>query len=218
MIGRTIISLLAMLASTALAQNATPQPADGSPIARPAVPAEAPKKEGKADAKAADKGGLITITSSGGAEVYQKENLMIYHETVKFDHPAQSLLMTCDKLEVYRQDEPVVEPKPLEAEAAQGKKNEDKQPDIKEAIAIGNVTIIKKNADGTTTVGRGERALFSGIRRDVLLSGTPNKQPELDVGENTFLADTITLRENGKHLLGTNSKTRFKPKKSKPDN
>jgi lipopolysaccharide export system protein LptA len=160
-----------------------------------------------------NKGDLITVTSSGGAEIHQKKNLMIYLQNVKFDHPTQNMVMKCERLEVYRDDPPPPPPKPpLAQEAAQGAKPEaPQQPDLKEAIATGNVVITKKGADGGNNVGRGQKAVFNGKTRDVLLSGNPS----LEVGDNLFFADTIILREDGQHRLGNNARTVFKPKKNK---
>jgi hypothetical protein len=206
MTGRILITSIILAGLPALAQEvAPPPPASTKPLAPKPEPAAKPA------------GDLITVTSSGGAEIHQKKNLMIYIKNVHFDHPVQNLVMTCDRLEVYREDPPPAPPKPaLEAEAAQGKSAPDDaqgQPDLKEAIAYGNVVITKKAADGATNIGRGQKAVFNGKTRDVLLSGSP--QPQLEVGDNLFFADTIILREDGQHRLGNNARTLFKPKKKK---
>lgn len=175
-----------------------------------AAPAPAAKKE---------KSEIITVTSAGGAEIHQAKNLMIYIDDVKFLHPAQGLEMTCERLEVFRDPPPEPKVKPvLEEEAAGNAKPEEPaaQPQLREAIATGNVVIHKKGADGKISIGRGQKAVFDAKKEVITLSGKP--QPELDVGSDyLFYADTILLQEDGKHRLGNNARTVFKKKKDQKE-
>ena len=101
----------------------------------------------------------------------------------------------------------------MEAEAAGAETDpaDEAQPDIKEAIATGNVVITKKTAEGKTNIGRGQKANFDARNQNILLSGSP--QPSLEIGDNLFYADTIILQENGQHKLGKNARTLFKKQK-----
>lgn len=179
-------------------------------------------QEAAAPPPAADKkqGELITVTSEGGAEIDQEKNLMIYIDNVKFLHPSQGLEMTCQRLEVYRDPPPKPKAKPvLEEEAAKNDAPEaapDAQPELREAIATGSVVIRKKGADGKTSIGKGQKAVFDGKKKVITLSGKP--QPELDVGSDyLFYADTIILKEDGKHMLGNNARTVFKKQKDQKE-
>lgn len=179
-------------------------------------------QEAAAPPPAADKkqGELITVTSEGGAEIDQEKNLMIYIDNVKFLHPSQGLEMTCQRLEVYRDPPPEPKAKPvLEEEAAKKAQPDEEaaaQPELREAIATGNVVIRKKGADGKTSIGRGQKAIFDGKKKVITLSGKP--QPELDVGSDyLFYADTIILKEDGKHMLGNNARTVFKKQKDQKE-
>ena len=193
----TILTLAGLIAGVSLAQEAA------------APPPAAKKKEGD----------LITVTSSSGAEIHQTKNLMIYIDNVKFLHPAQNMEMSCDRLEVYRDPPPEPKAKPvLEQEAATNSEPEeaDAQPELREAIATGNVVIRKKGADGKLTIGKGQKAVFDAKKELITLSGKP--QPELDVGSDyLFYADTIILQEDGQHRLGNNARTVFKKQKAKKE-
>ena len=200
-----ILTLMAALGSFAGTSLAEENPA---PTAKPA------ETKGKPAAPEAKKGDPIKVTSEGGAEMNQKKDCMVYLKNVKFLHPAQNLEMTCDRLEVYRDPPPPPKPKPtLDAEAAGAVAPEDEpQLEIREAIALGNVEIKKKGADGKVSIGKCQKAVFDGKTQEILLSGSP--QPQLAVGSDyIFYADTITLKEDGQHKLGNNSTTLLQEKK-----
>jgi lipopolysaccharide export system protein LptA len=180
---------------------------------------EAPAPEPPPPAAKKDKNELITVTSAGGAEIHQAKNLMIYIDDVKFLHPSQGMEMTCQRLEVFRDPPPPPKPKPvLEEEAAANAQPEEPeaQPQLREAIATGNVVIRKKGADGKLSIGKGQKAVFDAKKEVITLSGRP--QPELDVGSDyLFYADTIILQEDGQHRLGNNARTVFKKQKDKKE-
>lgn len=190
-----IFALLSLLACAVPAQQAA------------VAAAPAAKKE---------KNDLITVTSSGGAEIHQSKNLMIYIDNVKFLHPSQGLEMTCDRLEVYRDPPPEPKAKPvLEEEAAGNAQPEEPEaePQLREAIATGKVVIHKKGVNGKTNIAKGQKAVFDAKDKVITLSGKP--QPELDVGSDyLFYSDGIILQEDGNHkLLGPNTRTVFKKQK-----
>lgn len=180
---------------------------------------EAPAPEPPAPAAKKEKNDLITVTSSGGAEIHQTKNLMVYIDDVKFLHPSQGMEMTCERLEVFRDPPPEPKAKPvLEEEAATNTSPEEPeaQPQLREAIATGNVVIRKKGADGKVSIGKGQKAVFDAKKEVITLSGSP--QPELDVGSDyLFYADTIILTEDGQHRLGPNARTVFKKQKDKKE-
>ena len=172
-----------------------------------APPAPAEKKK---------QGDLITVTSTGGAEIHQSKNLMIYIDNVKFLHPSQGLEMTCERLEVYRDPPPEPKAKPVLEEEAAGNappEEPEAEPQLREAIATGNVVINKKGTNGKTNIAKGQKAVFNAKDKVITLSGKP--QPELDVGSDyLFYSDSIILQEDGNHkLLGPNTRTVFKKQK-----
>jgi lipopolysaccharide export system protein LptA len=177
---------------------------------------EAPAEKPAPPAAKKQQGDLITVTSDGGAEIHQSKNLMIYIDNVKFFHPAQGLEMTCERLEVYRDPPPPPKPKPVLEEEAAGNappEEPDAEPQLREAIATGNVVIRKKGADGKLSTGKGQKAVFDAKREVITLSGKP--QPELDIGSDyLFYSDTIILDQKGNHeLKGPNTRTVFKKQK-----
>lgn len=162
----------------------------------------------------------ITIVCSGGAEVNQKSNTMIYLKDVVFKHPQQRLTITCDRLEVIREDPPPrPPPRPLEEEAAQDVQEpepDEGEPDIKQAIATGNVIITMMNAEGKPRVATGKRAVYEGREAEVHLFGSPT----LDVGNLIFNAASentvIILVEDGNHRFIGPIRTIAQPADRKP--
>ena len=138
----------------------------------------------------------IAVTSKGGAEPDHEKNLMVYTDQVHFSHPAQGLKISCDRLEVH--------PNPI----PNGNK-------LSNAVATGNVVVRKAGANGKISIAKGEKAVFDTKTNSTTLSGKP--QPELEVGDFLFYADTITLQQNGQHRLGENARTVFKKPKNVPD-
>jgi len=205
MIMKLILAILGLLGTCALApaQQPAPAPAPAAPgaAAAPATPAPAPK-----DKKATPP---IKVTSTGGAEVVPEKNLIVWLENVRFEHPEQKILMTCDRLEVYQEPPPPPKPKPaLEEEA--GKKGPAPEPappepapepEIKNAIAYGHVHLEKLSPRGEKRVGRGKKAVFDAKTRDVQLMGAPT----LDVDQHQFKAlredCVVIIKEDGNHRL-----------------
>ena len=207
MIMKLILALLGFLGTSALVPAQQPVPAAAAPApavpgaAAPAAPAPAPKE--KKDTLP------IKITSTGGAEVVPEKNLIVWLENVRFEHPEQKILMTCDRLEVYQEPPPPPKPKPaLEEEA--GKKGSAPgpaapepapEPEIKSAIAYGHVYLEKLSPRGEKRVGRGKKAVFDAKTRDVQLTGLPS----LDVDQHMFKAlrenCVVVIKEDGNHRL-----------------
>jgi len=165
---------------------------------------------------------LITIISTGGAEVNQKTNTMIYLRDVVFTHPQQRLTITCDRLEVIREEPPPPPPKPpLEEEAAQAEDPPaedpgEQEPEIKQAIATGNVVITSINPEGKPRIATGKRAVYEGATQEVHLFGSPT----LDVGNLIFNAASentvIILVEDGNHRFIGPIRTIAQPADRKP--
>ncbi len=146
----------------------------------------------------------ILIKSTGGAEVFPDKNMFVYIENVRFVHPEQKMLVTCDRLEIYRDPPPKPPPRPpLEEEAAKGKVPEKapKQPEIRQAIAIGHVYLEKIGDDGENRTGTGEKAIFDSKSHEVRLYGSPT----LHIDRMEFKAlrkdCVVILKEDGKHRL-----------------
>lgn len=148
----------------------------------------------------------ITITSTGGAEMHPDQNMFVYIENVVFDHPEQMLNMKCDRLEVYREvPPPAPPPPPLEAEAGQGEavKPEPKEeaPEIKKAIATGNVRIEKTAPDGGMRKGTGDRAVFESKTQEIRLYGSPTLMVDNTEFEALRKDCVVILKEDGRHRL-----------------
>ncbi len=147
----------------------------------------------------------ITVVSTGGAEINQRENTMTYIRDVVFEHPAQGLRITCDRLEVVREEPPPRAPLPtLEEEAASDTPPppppESAAQRIKEATATGNVVIVNTDEEeDVRRVARSQKAVFKGDTEEIHLLGWP----VLDVGNMIFEAtqeDTvIILVADGNH-------------------
>lgn len=208
MIMKLILALLGFLGTSALVPAQQPAPAAAAPA--PAVPGAAAAPAAPAPAPKEKKDTLpIKITSTGGAEVVPEKNLIVWLENVRFEHPEQKILMTCDRLEVYQEPPPPPKPKPaLEEEA--GKKGSAPgpaapepapEPEIKSAIAYGHVYLEKLSPRGEKRVGRGKKAVFDAKTRDVQLTGLPS----LDVDQHMFKAlrenCVVVIKEDGNHRL-----------------
>lgn len=147
----------------------------------------------------------ITVVSTGGAEINQRENTMTYIRDVVFEHPAQGLRITCDRLEVVREEPPPrALPPTLEEEAASDapppSPPEPAAQRIKQATATGNVVIVNTDEEeGVRRVARSQKAVFNGDNEEIHLLGWP----VLDIGNMIFEAtqeDTvIVLVADGNH-------------------
>jgi hypothetical protein len=197
------IPCLAALAWLASGLQSAAQDTGNVPVA-PAVPVAEPVAEPASDPPAPKGPPPIKITSEGGAEMEPAKNMFVYLDKVRFEHPSQDMFLTCNRLEVYREDPPPPPPKPaLEEEAALGEAPPPAEaaPDIKMAIATGNVYIEKTAPDGGKRIGRGKKAIFDAKTREVQLLG----MPVLEVDGTVFKAlredCEVFLKEDGKHRL-----------------
>lgn len=123
-----------------------------------------------------EKDQLIHVTSSGGAQIHAEKNQMVYIDTVKFNHPAEGLIIHCDLLEV------TLTPPPNSI--------------LIKASASGDVVVRKRDAKGKLLFATGEQAVFEAKTGATKISGKP--APQLDIGKGfAMTADAVTLDRNG---------------------
>ena len=175
-----IISLTMVIAAPVLAQDAV-DVAAAEVEAEIAVEAEPAEKEIVPS---------YTVDSQNGLQFDSDRNVVTYLKNVVFKHPGQNLTVTCDKLEVIRNPNA-------------GKIGADGEPegDLKTAIAIGNVVIVKINEEGKKSTGRSGRAEFDAVTNDVVMTQLPTLLENNNLIKATSPKTVFVLKNNGKHDL-----------------
>lgn len=179
-----IVSLACVIAPPVIAQN----------VVEPESPELAPES---AAAKKEIKPSY-TVDSQNGLQFDSDRNVVTYLKNVVFKHPEQGLTVTCDKLEVVRNPNA-------------GKIGPDGEPesDLKTAIAIGNVEIIKIDVEGKKKIGKSGRAVFDAVTNDVVMTKMPSLLENNNLIKATSPETVFILKESGKHDLKGPVTTQF---------
>ena len=153
-----------------------------------------------AEAEAAEKEAVAsyTVDSQNGLQFDSDRNVVTYFEKVVFRHPGQGLTVTCDKLEVVRNPN-----------AGKIAANGEPESDLKTAIAIGNVVIVKIDETGKKKIGRSGRAVFDAVTNDVVMTNMPTLLENNNLIKATSSETIFILKENGKHDLKGPVSTKF---------
>ncbi len=162
-------------------------------IAAPLIAQEAAEVEAtEAEAAPAEKEMVPTYTveSQNGLQFDSDRNVVTYFEKVVFRHPGQGLTVTCDKLEVERNPN-----------AGKIAANGEPESDLKSAIAIGNVVIVKIDESGKKKIGKSGRAVFDAVTNDVVMTEMPSLLEKNNLIKATSPETIFILKESGKHVL-----------------
>lgn len=167
-------------------------------LAQDEAEAEAPAVEAEPAVVEKEIKPSYTVDSQNGLQFDSDRNVVTYLEDVVFKHPGQGLTVTCDKLEVVRNPDA-------------GKIGPDGEPesDLKTAIAIGNVVIVKIDAEGKEKIGKSGRAVFDAVTNDVVMTKMPSLLENNNLIKATSPETVFILKESGKHDLKGPVTTQF---------